>query len=494
MVQAEHVHTATQKGVSGAPSKTSVWCKRYADKHRLERIIDLPAGIVAPRRVRIYRRSNHFIIQWWDRQEKRTVCERVDGDLLAALSRARDVDEHLEHFRVALGKPRRRRPGELAERYLDDLHRRAGAVEIDIATVDRYRSAIQHFVKFVEQPTVAAKYPNIAQVDRGFQLEFSAYLNSIQISPNGHANTSAHPMKATGYVMDIVRAMFEWASDADRGNLLPDGFRNPFSSRKRGTRQVVIDPLSEPDITIPMATSLIEACDPFQLSIFAPLVFYGLRPSELGWIFRENIEGEWLRVPCRAELDYFTKGRRDKSFPIVDCLRPLWDARSHSATGLLYVNRGVAEGRTTPESLGWSAAHLATEFRRRCVAIKEPDARQRRHIRDQVMKESGQLKYDHVEAEFKKLSSRLEWPAEATLKDLRHLFCTCLEDAGVPEFYRRYMMGQSFGKAPIVTYTHITMSPVSTYYQVALDSKFAPILEAIEHRWRALKAKPTIIL
>ncbi|HJN08216.1 MAG TPA: hypothetical protein QF564_05960 [Pirellulaceae bacterium] len=483
--------SASKNGHSDATS----WSEKYGGRHGLQRVREFPQGIRPPQRVRIYARGERFLLQWWDPRERATLNERVNGDLVEAISRARDIDTRLEHSNSSGRKPQRCELTEVIDHYTADLQRRADAGEIDIGTVCRYEASLRrHFVPFVQQLAVSKKYPHAAKIDREFQLEFAAHMNHVQVSPNGHENSRRRPIKQPGFVLDVVRAMLEWASDPDRGNLLPDGFRNPFSSRKRGTRQVVIDPLSEPDITIPMATSLIEVCDPFQLSIFAPLLFYGLRPSELGWIFHENIEAEWLRVPCRADLDYFTKGRRDKSFPIVDCLRPLWDACSRSATGLLYVNRGVAEGRSNPDFLGWSADQLATEFRRRCVAIKGPDARQRRRIRDQVMKESGQLKYDHVEAEFKKLSSRLEWPAEATLKDLRHLFCTCLEDAAVPEFYRRYMMGQSFGKTPIVAYTHITESPVKTYYQVALESKFAPIVDAIEHRWQALNVKPTIIL
>lgn len=467
----------------GTKSERS-WSERYGERHGLRRVRDYPAGIKAPSRIRIYARGERFLLQWWDPKEGRTLNERIDGDLVEAIMRARTIETQLEHFKSSGRKPQRLAHAEVVDRYIADLHHRADASEIDSETVRRYEASLRrHYLPFVEQTAVSKKYPCVAKVDREFQLEFTAYLTHVQISPNGHENAQRRPMKQPGFVLDVVRAMFTWASDPDRGNLLPDGFRNPFNARRRGTRQVAIDPLGEPDITIPMAESLIAACDRFQLSIFAPLLLYGLRPSELGWIFRENVEGGWFRVPCQVDLDYFTKGRRDKSFPIVDCLRPMWNA---GTAGLVYVNRCVAEGRSTPELVGWSAAQLAEEFRQRCAAVEEPNARQKRRLRGQLMKASGQLNYDHVEAEFKKLSSRLEWPAEATLKDLRHLFSSSLEDAGVPEFYRRYMMGQSFGKAPIVAYTHITESPLKTHYQAVLHSVLAPVVAAIEHRWCAL--------
>jgi hypothetical protein len=492
MIRTEQAnHPATPKISSVTAPGTSVWCKRYAEKHCLARIHDFPSGITPPRRVRVYRRSQHFIIQWWDKKEKRTVSERIDGDLLAALSRARDVDERLEHFGVTGGKLRQCRPRELAERYLDDLGRRANATEIDIATVDRYDSAIQHFLRFVEQPGIAAKYRNVSQLDRDCQLAFAAYLNTVQISPNGHRNTRIRPLKATGFVMDVVRGMLAWAADPDRGNLLPDGFRNPFMLRKKSSNHVVVDPLCSPDITVGMAVDLAMAADSFQLPIFAPLLLYGLRPGELGWLFRENASDDWLRVACVADLDYTTKGRRDKRFPILDCHRNLWNIGGDPGSGLLFVNRRVAEGRACPPLYRESLAVLAGEYHRRCVEDVSLSAAKKRQLRNRLMKDAGHLNYDHVEAEFKKLSRALNWPSEATLKDLRHLFATCLENAGVPEFYRRYFLGQSLGRAPIVTYTHLTVDKLRQHYQKALETELAPLLDAIVFRFRELDTVTT---
>jgi hypothetical protein len=104
------------------------------------------------------------------------------------------------------------------------------------------------------------------------------------------------------------------------------------------------------------------------------------------------------------------------------------------------------------------------------------------------MQEAGQLSYDYLEGEFQKLARQLSWPASATLKDLRHLFSTCLENAGVPEYFRKYLMGHSFGRAPIVAYTHITEEKIKQHYFRAVSTEFAPIIRAIEGRM----AKPCL--
>lgn len=125
---------------------------------------------------------------------------------------------------------------------------------------------------------------------------------------------------------------------------------------------------------------------------------------------------------------------------------------------------------------------LAAELRLRCEASHCDGAVQRRLARDRLMMDAGQLSYDHIEHEFQHLARRLAWPAAATLKDFRHLFSTCLESAGMPEYYRRYLMGHAFGNAPIVTYTHLAENQIEVHYQRVLETELAPVVEAINRR------------
>ena len=81
--------------------------------------------------------------------------------------------------------------------------------------------------------------------------------------------------------------MFRWACDRNGGALLGDGFANPFENTRRRTDRVSIDLFGEPDITVGMAAAFLKECDSFQLPIFSLLVFFGLRPSELTFAFRE---------------------------------------------------------------------------------------------------------------------------------------------------------------------------------------------------------------
>lgn len=434
-----------------------------------------------PKRVRIYFRCDHYILQWWKPAAKKNLSDRVNGDLVAAIMRARQIEERLEHFRSSGQGRRRITHRELVERFRADLSRRAEAGEIDPRTVARYGSALEHYLRFAEQPAIESAVPAASQVNREFTLQFSAYLANLEIAPNGHPHTRRRRMASPRYVEDVCRAMFAWAADPERGNLLPDGFRNPFAGKGRRTNEAAQDLFGEPDITLEMADQFLAACDRFQLPLFALLAFYGLRASEPCFLFREHLADGWLRIPCLPGLGYVTKGRRDKRVPLIAPLQTLLKPASDGPDqGVLFLRRDVQEGTETPPLLGASLETLEQQFASRCQQSARSMARDRIQQRDAVLKEAGALTYDHIEHEFRKVARPLHWPANATLKDFRHLFASTLENAGVPEFYRRYLMGQSPGKAAIVTYTHL--NELQTHYEDAVRRRFQPLVETVTRR------------
>ena len=462
-------------------SVVSSWSSRYGEKHRLVWIKEFPAGITAPPKVRIYRRSNRFILQWWDSAAKRNLSERVDGDLVAAIARARQIDERLTHFKASGLGTRKTGHRALVEHYQTDLRQRADAGEIDPRTADRYGSALAHYLAFAEQPSTEGQFPHAGGVNRDFALAFRTHLNSVLILPNGHPNSHPQPMQSQGYVLDVVRGMYQWAADAERGHLLPEGFRNPFTGR--GGRQSAVTGISlaDPDITLDMAADFLGVCDAYQLRLFSPLVLYGLRAAEPCLLFSEHLHDGWLDVPCLRELDYYTKGRRKKRLPIIAgmdaLLRP---ATASQFSGLLYLRRGVDVDPITAPLVGAPLKVLVAEFQRRCAAAKIRTAAERRRVRDQLLREAGSLTYDHIVTEFGQVARDLGWPRSATIKDFRHLFATGLENAGIPEHYRKFLMGQSPGRAAIVTYTHL--NEIRQRLDEAVQRQFQPLVDALRRR------------
>jgi hypothetical protein len=480
--------TAALPGAGPFPAVQPSWAARYGQRHRLQRITELPPGIIGPKKVRLYRRRQHYVLQWWDPSAKANLSDRVEGDLVAAITRARTIEERLTQFKAS-GRVRQRRLAhpDLVEAFLADLRRRAEAGDIDPATVRRYDAALRHYLAFCAQSAVAKGCPHAAGVNREFRLQLAAFLAQRPVTPNGSAQAEGRPMKGQGFILDTVRALYQWAADPGRGNLLPEGFRNPFLRCGQPRALLQGDPLAEPDITLGMAADLVDACDRFQLRLFVPLLLFGLRAAEPCYLFGEYCDGAWLRVPNNLDLGYRTKGRRDKRFPLVADLGPFWEElRKGQTHGLLYERRAVAEGREQAPLRGASLAEVVAEYRRRCGVQGTADAAHRERLRDAVLREAGGLNYDHVQGEFSALADHLRWPPRATLKDLRHLFATTLNNASMPEAYRRYLMGQAPGKAAVTAYTHL--NELGRHYAEAVRREWQPLVETILDRLAQLSS------
>ena len=443
------------------------WSSRYGERHKLERIMEFPCGIVPPKKVRLYSRANHFVLQWWEPAQKRTLSDRVDGDFLAALTRARQLDEQLdERGRVSTGR-RRLSYAELIEGYMDHLRRRADAGEIDLRTVSRYQTALEYFKKFTSQLDVAADYPHPGRTDREFVLRFQGFLQQQRIV----RGKVTRLLEGHEFILATVRSVFTWASDPEQGNLLADSFRNPFTGRNWTIRRPAIDLTRELPITIPMAADFLQACDGYQRRLFAPLILFGLRAAEIGWVFNEDVTSEWFTVRCHHELGYLTKGQRDKKFPLLPKIRSFLVPSSDC--GLWVQRRSWA----TDSGPVFSRDAMIAEYQRRLSRHGSPDAKIRRQVRTQLLREQGALEYDHIHGQFQNVGKQLKWPESATLKGFRHLFATSLENNGCPVSYRQYFMGQSQGRSAIVRYTHL--DEMSRHFGDLIENRYAPILAAL---------------
>jgi integrase len=330
---------------------------------------------------------------------------------------------------------------------------------------------------------IVQDFPYAVNINRDFRLAFDAYLAGKQIHPNGHAHAPLRPMRGQAFVKGTVRAMLEWASDPEGGNLLPETFRNPFRRLKESRDVFKGDVLAEPRITLPMAVAFVEGCDCFQLRLFVPLIVFGLRAAEPCLLFRDHLDADWLRVCCIPELVYFSKGRRDKRFPLVAELQPFWDLlRDASSPGLLCQRRAVVEGRELAPFRQACLAELIREFQARCVQGKPWGSTERVRLREQLLRQAGALNYDHIEQEFRQLTGRLRWPAQVTLKDFRHGFATMLGNTSMAEAYKKYLLGHAPVRAALNAYTHLTQ--LREQFQTSINQAWPALIDSIRRRSR----------
>jgi hypothetical protein len=157
-------------------SQRSCWCPRYAAKHRFIPLDVAAMGLQPFDRVRVYQRSDYFLVQWWEPQQRKNMTIRVNGGLLEALNRARKINDRLLNNNTSGEPPGRITYRELVERYLSDLALRADAGLIAPATVRRYRSALKAFLEFIGQSPIASRRPYAASVDRELALAFLRFL------------------------------------------------------------------------------------------------------------------------------------------------------------------------------------------------------------------------------------------------------------------------------------------------------------------------------
>ena len=179
------------------------WIQAYSERHRPVRVTEFPSGIAPPKKVRIYQRSDHYLLQWWDRAHKKSLSQRINGDFVEAIVKAREIDALLSHFHSS-GQPAGRVSHEqLVKAYVEDLTKRADAGEIDPRTVERYRASLQfHYLPFVTQPDVARRYRHASDIDRNFQLEFARYLQISRVPANGNSRGALRPMR--GSIMSLT--------------------------------------------------------------------------------------------------------------------------------------------------------------------------------------------------------------------------------------------------------------------------------------------------
>ena len=136
-----------------------------------------------------------------------------------------------------------------------------------VQTIDRYRTATQYILRFLEQQPV--RLASHFQALHG--KEFVRYLRALRVAPNGHANTVKRPLMDKGlrYILECCRALFNYA--AKRRHLSPYA-ENPF-------RTLEIDRIPvEQGRPIQLFSAdeeraFFQACDDWQFPLFFDVAF-----------------------------------------------------------------------------------------------------------------------------------------------------------------------------------------------------------------------------
>ena len=145
-----------------------------------------------------------------------------------------------------------------------------------VQTITRYRTATDHLLRFLEdvQPVRSVAEFRVAHAEA-----FVRYLRTVEVAPNGHANSAKRRLLDSGvkYILETCRALFNYAA---KRRHLPPYAENPFAVLE--VERIPIEDAKPIELfTRGQEQAFFEVCDDWQFPLFLTLALTGLRSGEL---------------------------------------------------------------------------------------------------------------------------------------------------------------------------------------------------------------------
>ncbi|MDB5306174.1 MAG: hypothetical protein JWO38_376 [Gemmataceae bacterium] len=366
-----------------------------------------------------------------------------------------------------------------------------------VQSINRYRTATDHLLRFLDRhPVRHAALFHATHADA-----FVHHLRTIRVSPNGHANTAKRPLldKGVRYVLECCRALFNYA--AKRRHLSPYA-DNPFSTLE--IDRIPVETARVVELLTPnQERTFLEACDDWQLPVFATLLLTGLRPGELCHLLLPDdldLEKQVLHVRNKPRLGWQVKTRNQREIPLVTELAAvLYLHVAGRTSGPVFRRR-----RWREESCGVdapSAAAIERELVRRTAAKEvlrgtSVGRAERLRLARDLWRGIGAVAEDRVRLEFIRVARSVNLAGHTAPKVFRHQFATVLQEGRVDPLVRNLLMGHAaagdrsagHGLGMTAVYTHTRPETVREQLVAALATR--PALEAIT-RWVSMSSSPT---
>jgi integrase len=349
-----------------------------------------------------------------------------------------------------------------------------------VQTVQRYRTATDHLLRFLERHPVK----HAAQFHARHAEEFVRHLRSIEVSSNGHANTVKRPLmdKGVRFVLECCRSLFNYAA---KRRHLPPYSENPFHVLEidripvERTRPIIL-------FTAEQETAFLEACDDWQFPIFLTLMMTGLRPGELCHLLLPDdldLETGLLYVRNKPALGWQVKTRNEREIPLhptlIEVLRSNLSSRRW---GPVFLRRQYGE-RQSPDQLR-SPSAWEQELTRRatdCECGHRPERTERQCLARNLWREQGTVDEGWIRVEFMKVTRMIGLPGFTAVKMLRHQFATALQEGRVDPLIRNELMGHvapgnrtsGHGLAMTAVYTHTRPETRREQLEAALSPRVA---------------------
>jgi integrase len=407
-------------------------------------------------KVTVYRRGSTYYLYY--RQGGHSQRRKVDGNLAVARATAHKVVAALDEGRASPIAYTRTSPEKMVAGFLDAV---ANVQRLALRTQDRYRAALDRFLDFCRD----ARIGTVDTVQEATVENFVKWLRNQKRVRNGAARGKREVYRLGGvkFILATCRTAFNWGA---RHRLLPPFTENPFT-------RFPIEKLKDPSEKIERAAifsreqerDFFAACDAWQRGMFEILATYGLRLGELTHLLVEDVDLEngFFVIRSKPWLFWTVKTGRERRLPLIDHTKEIFthliDERE---AGFVFLNEEFATGRHHARGF---ASHQALRTHAEKVAadllLSNPDANERMIKRAVVRfcRTAGQVPEKRVRCEFMGLTARIGCPEFTRVHDLRHLFSSRAQEAGVNPILVQEMLG------------HTTLEMTRRYTHLGLDTK-----------------------
>lgn len=414
--------------------------------------------------VTIYKRGNTYWLYY--RQGGATHRQRIDGNLAVARATAHKVGEALAEERLSPLTFTRTPPTRLVEAYLEAV---AGVQKLALRTRDRYRAALDRFTDFC----ATADVKTIDAVTLATVEDFVKWLRGQRRARNGSPNGSKASYKIGGikFVLSTCRTAFNWAG---RRRMLPPYHDNPF-------KLFPIDKLKDPTeeasagklFTADQERAFFAACDEWQRRVFTVLATYGLRVAELTHLLVEDVDlaAGTFTVRSKPWLLWNVKTGRERQLPLLPATRQVFvEAIGCRKAGFVFRNL-TPDGATRPTTFAGAAAFRAGAERARAEAVAANPAADERVLKRAVVafcRAAGQVPEKSVRESFMRVTRAIGCAEFTRVHDLRHLFASRAQAAGVNPILVQEMLG------------HTTLDMTRRYTHLGIETKREALGKLVE--------------
>ena len=429
-------------------------------------------------RVFVYRRGRVWYLRYHQGGKRHQI--RVSADKSAARQLAAKVNAKLETGEITTPSFKPLTIAELRDQWLDHHeHVRRSSLQ----TVERYRTATQHLIRFIEK--LPGRLRGAGNMTTDAVEEFVRWLRTIEVSPNGHANSRRRKLLDKGivYVLDCCRSMFNFAI---KRRQLPPYTDNPFSIIQ--TDAITIEN-AKPIILLSLAQEqqLLNACDDWDYPIFLTLMMTGLRPGELCHLLLPgdlNLDTGILRVSNKPRLGWQIKTRCDREVPlhpaVVTALRPVVNSRT---TGAVFLRKQYANGMLAAHS--WpSMEAMEREVATRIASLEQERGQSLNRqeiltVQKTLWRDLGAIDEDDTRRGFIRICRKINMEHQTAPKLLRHGFATMLQDANVDPLVRNLLMGHSTSSSGSCVVRQVGLGMTGVYTHTRAETMRRQLMDAI---------------